>query len=134
MLFGIYNNRAESSDWYIADNTITGNSTWVPREQENAAETGVWAHGQATVRVACFSRRAHRLNLFQGVNEVLPFGVSHRKHVSYPRPHCLPSWLRACLAEESSKKVSNVVACGKPLLLHASCAPAQLRQADVETA
>ena len=47
VLFGIYNNRDESSNWYIADNVITGiDSTWVPRGQENAAETGVVVYGR----------------------------------------------------------------------------------------
>ena len=48
--YGIFNDREESSHWYIADNVITGiDSTWRPRQQEEAAETGVVVYGRGHV-------------------------------------------------------------------------------------
>ena len=48
--FGLYNDRAESTHWYIADNIITGiDQHWVPRTQEGAAETGVNVFGRGHV-------------------------------------------------------------------------------------
>ncbi|NKB66214.1 MAG: hypothetical protein GKR89_04065 [Candidatus Latescibacteria bacterium] len=48
--FGLYNDRAESTHWYIADNTITGiDEHWVPRNQDDAAETGINVFGRGHV-------------------------------------------------------------------------------------
>jgi hypothetical protein len=48
--YGIFNDREPSRGWYIADNALTGiDARWVPREQENAAETGVVVYGRGHV-------------------------------------------------------------------------------------
>lgn len=49
-LYGIFNDRERSRDWYIADNVLVGTDDhWVPRTQEDAAETGIVVYGQGHV-------------------------------------------------------------------------------------
>ena len=48
--YGIYNDSEASRGWYLADNVLTGiDAHWQPREQEDAAETGIVVYGRGHV-------------------------------------------------------------------------------------
>jgi len=52
---GIYSYSENSTNWYIADNIITGrNENWYPRKKENPSHTGINFYGRG--HVVCYNR------------------------------------------------------------------------------
>ena len=52
---GLYSYSENSTNWYIADNTITGrNKDWYPRKQDNPSHTGINFYGRG--HVVCYNR------------------------------------------------------------------------------
>ncbi|MFC1713399.1 chondroitinase-B domain-containing protein [Candidatus Poribacteria bacterium] len=52
---GLYSYSENSTNWYIADNTITGrNKNWYPRKEDNPSHTGINFYGRG--HVVCYNR------------------------------------------------------------------------------